>query len=85
MTGEALGVDAIPRRADILHEYKENVAVQHVVFGFRDLALLLRNTGHRGANVLDEHLTTVCLLRGDNIYRLDTYISNVEVLNAFFV
>ena len=44
MSGEALGVDAILRRADILHEYKENVAVQHVVFGFRDLALLLHNT-----------------------------------------
>jgi uncharacterized protein len=61
MSGEALGVDAILRRADIPHEYKENVGVQHVVFGFRDLALLLHNTGHRGAKVLDEHLTTVCL------------------------
>jgi hypothetical protein len=85
MSGEALGVDAIPRRADILHEYKENVAVQNVVFGFRDLALLPHNTGHRGAKVLDEHLTTVCLLRGDKIYRLDTYISDVGMLNAFFV
>jgi hypothetical protein len=64
MSGEALGVDAIPRRADILHEYKENVAVQNVVFGFRDLALLPHNTGHRGAKVLDEHITTVCLLVG---------------------
>ncbi len=85
MPGEALGVDAILRRAEILHEYKVNVAVQHVVFGFRDLALLLDNTGHSGEKFLDEHLTTVCLLREDKIYRLDTYISDVEMLNAFFV
>ena len=59
--------------------------MQHVVFGFQDLALLPHNTGHRGAKVLDEPLTTVCLVRRDKIYRLDTYISNVEMLNAFFV
>ena len=64
MSGEALGVDAILRRAVILHEYKVNVAVQHSSSGFRDLALLPHNTGHRGAKVLDEHITTVCLLAG---------------------
>jgi len=36
MSGEALGVDAILRRADILHEYKVNVAVHHSSSGFRD-------------------------------------------------
>jgi len=36
MSGEALGVDAILRRAVILHEYKVNVAVHHSSSGFRD-------------------------------------------------
>jgi uncharacterized protein len=35
--------------------------------------------------VLDEHLTTVCSLRGNKIHRLGTFISDVEMLNAFFV
>ncbi len=45
----------------------------------------LRNTAKRGDQTLDEHLTTVCSLCGNKIRRLDTFISDVEMLNAFFV
>jgi uncharacterized protein len=57
----------------------------HVVFGYQDVALHHHNTAKRGDQILDEHLTTVCSLRGNKIRRLDTFISDVEMLNAFFV
>jgi uncharacterized protein len=51
----------------------------------RIVALHLHNTGERGGRVLDEHLTTACRLRGDKIYRLDTFVSDIPILNSFFV
>jgi ketosteroid isomerase-like protein len=85
MSGEAHGVDAILKRSETLHRYEVKIELEHVVFGYQDVALHLHNTGKRGDKILDEHLTTVCSLRGNKIGRLDTFISDVEMLNAFFV
>jgi uncharacterized protein len=85
MSGEAHGVDAILKRSETLHRYEVKIELEHVVFGYQDVALHLHNTGKRGEKILDEHLTTVCSLRGNKIRRLDTFISDVEMLNAFFV
>lgn len=85
MSGEARGVPAILNRADTLRGYGVKIEIEHVVYGLEDVALHLHNTGKRAGRVLDEHLTTVCRLRGDKIYRLDTFISDVPMLNVFFV
>jgi uncharacterized protein len=65
-------------------QYGVNVEIQHVVLGYEGVGLLLHNTGKRGGRVLDEYLTTVCTLREGKIARLDTYISNIEMVNAYF-
>jgi hypothetical protein len=44
----------------------------------------LHNTGNLDGKVLDEHLTTVIHLDDDKIRRLDTFISDVGMLNAYF-
>jgi hypothetical protein len=85
MSGEAHGVDAILKRSEILHRYEVKVEIERVVFGFKDVALHLHNTGQCGDKLLDEYLTTVCLLRENKIQRLDTFISDVDMLNTFFV
>ena len=85
MSGEAHGVDAILKRSEILHRHEVKIELEHIVFGYQDVALHLHNTAKRGDQILDEHLTTVCSLRGNKIRRLDTFISDVEMLNAFFV
>jgi len=85
MSGEAHGVDAILKRSEILHAYGVKIEIEHVVYGFRDVALHLHNTGKRDSMILDEYLTTVCHLGGQKILRLDTFISDVEMLNDFFV
>ena len=85
MSGEACGVDAISKRSEILRSYGVKIDIDHVVYGLGDVALHLHNTGKRDGRILDEHITTVCHLDGDKIRRLDTFISDVETLNAFFV
>jgi hypothetical protein len=49
------------------------------------VALHLHNTGGHGDKILDERLTNVYLPRGNKICRIDTFISDVNMLNAFFV
>jgi hypothetical protein len=85
MSGEALGVDAILKRSEPLHRYGVKIEIEHVVYGFQDVALHLHNTGIQGDKVLDEHLTAVCRLHENKIHRLDTFISDVDMLNSFFV
>src|SRR5262249_36211040 len=86
MSGEATGVDAILKRAAILAGFGVTIELEQVLFGLHDVALLLHNTGagRFDGRVLDEHLTTVIHLDGGKIRRLDTFISDVGMLNEFF-
>src|SRR5271170_3020819 len=81
VSGEARGVTGILERANHFAAYSLNIEIQYVVFGYKGVALLLHNTGKREGRILDEHLTTVCQLEGNRIKRLDTYISDVQMLN----
>jgi hypothetical protein len=85
MSGEAHGVEAILKRSEILGRYGVTITVKHVLYGFRDVALSLHNTGKLAGKVLDEHLTSVLLLDGEQIARINTYISDVPMLDAYFV
>jgi ketosteroid isomerase-like protein len=84
MSGEARGVDGILARSDTLQQYGVKLEILHVVYGYRDVGVQLHNTGRRGDTVLDEYLTTVGTLRANKIQRLDTFISDVPMSNAFF-
>ena len=85
MSGEAHGVDAILKRAATLANFNVNIELKRVVLGLHDVAVQLHNTGKFGGKVLDEHLTTVIHLDAGRIRRLDTFISDVGMLNAYFV
>ena len=61
------------------------IQLEYVVYGLRDVAVQLHNTGRSDGKVLDEHLTTVIHLDAGKIRRLDTFISDVAMLNAYFV
>jgi hypothetical protein len=49
------------------------------------VAWSLHNTAKSGNQILDEHLATVCLLRNEKICAINTYLSDVEMVNACFV
>jgi ketosteroid isomerase-like protein len=84
MYGEARGVEAILERANTLHGFNVKIEIEHVVYGLQDVALHLHNTGRCAGKVLDEHLTTVIHLAGGKIRRLDTFISDIPMLNEYF-
>jgi len=79
-----LASTAILERATILASYRVKIELEHVLFGLHDVAVLLHMTGRFDGETLDDHLTTVLHLRDDRIQRLDTFISDVGVLNEFF-
>ncbi len=84
VSGVAHGLDGILARVRMLAEFGVNIEVTHVVVGLTGAALLLHNTGSRGGRVFDEHLTTVFQIEADLISRIDTYISDVAMLDAYF-
>ena len=85
VSGEARGVDAILKRSETLNRFGVSIKIEHVVYGLDDVALQHRNTGKHDGKVLDEHITTVCHLRGRKIHRLDTFLSDVNMVNDYFV
>ena len=84
VSGEARGVDAIRKRSETLNRFGVSIKIEHVVYGLEDVGLQHHNTGRHNGKVLDEHLTTVCDLRGRKINRLETFLSDVNMLNEFF-
>jgi hypothetical protein len=45
----------------------------------------LHSAGKRGDKILDEYLTTVCLLRADKLGCHDAFVSDVDMLDVFLV
>lgn len=85
ISGEAQGVDAVIQRAQLIVSYGLTFTLKHILIGRHGAALSLNNTARRGDLVLDEHLATVLSLRDGKIFAIDTYLSDVDMVNAFFV
>jgi ketosteroid isomerase-like protein len=84
ISGEAHGVDGVMKRATTIASYGVNVEVVRPIYGHSGVAVLLHNTGAKNGRVLDEHLAAVFSFRGDKIARLDTFLSDVPMVKAFF-
>ena len=85
VSGEVKGVDAVIERAQAIAGYGVTFTLERILVGVHGVALSLHNTGRRGAAVFDEHLATVLSLDGDKVAAINTYLADVEMLNAFFV
>jgi uncharacterized protein len=85
ISGEASGVDAVIARAQRIVSYGLTFTLEHILIGQQGIALSLHNTAKNGNQILDEHLATVCIFRDEKICGIDTYLSDVEMVNAFFV
>jgi uncharacterized protein len=85
ISGEASGVDAVIGRAQRIVSYGLTFELNHILIGQSGLALSLHNTARKGTQSLDEHLATVCTPRDGKICEINTYLSDVEMVNAFFV
>jgi uncharacterized protein len=85
VSGIAQGVSGILKRAQAIVDRGVTLEIMHVILGYEGVALQLHNTGKWKGNVLDEYLTTVCTVRDGKIARLDTYISDIPMVNKYFV
>lgn len=72
-------------RAQRIASYGVDFRLLHLLVSRENVALSLHNTAHREDAVLDEHLATVCRLRDGKIASIETYLSDVPGMNAFFV
>lgn len=84
ISGEAHGVDGIMKRARTIASYGVKVEFIRAVFSLSSVAIFLHNTGNKNGRVLDEQVAAVFTLRGDKISRLDTFLSDVGMAEAFF-
>ncbi|RRQ72702.1 ketosteroid isomerase [Streptomyces griseofuscus] len=85
ISGTAVGAEAVVERAKKIASYGLDFELLHILVSRENMALSLHNTARRGDVRLDEHLSTVCRLRDNKIANIETYLSDVPGMNAFFV
>lgn len=86
VSGRVEGADAVVEHARLIAGYGVHFAFERVLVSRDNMALSLHNTARRDdGTVLDEYLATVCFLRDGKIAAIETYLSDVPGMNAFFV
>lgn len=84
VSGDVTGVDGVFDRFAALASYGVDISIERVVVNQRGPAFILHNTGSQGGRVLDEYLVTVITVRDGRAARLDTFISDIPMMNAYF-
>jgi ketosteroid isomerase-like protein len=85
ISGTAEGADAVVERAQRIASYGLDFELLHLLVSRENMALSLHNTARREDAVLDEYLATVCRVHEGKIASIETYLSDVPGMNAFFV
>jgi ketosteroid isomerase-like protein len=84
ISGPAVGADAVIARAKAIAAYRVNFELTDILVSRTDMALGLHNTAERTGVKLDERLATVCRVRDGKIAQIETFLSDVEGMDAFF-
>ena len=85
ISGKAIGADAVVARAQKIASYGLSFELLHILVSPTNMALSLHNTARRDGAVLDEYLATVCFLHNGKIANIETFLSDVQGMDAFFV
>jgi uncharacterized protein len=84
ISGEAHGIADVMERPTTIAAHGVCVEVIGAVHGLSGVAMILHNTALRNDRVLDEQVAAVFSFRGDKVNRLDTFLSDVAMAEAFF-
>ena len=84
ISGEVSGANAIITRAQQIVSYGVSLELKHILYGQYNVTLSVHNQASRDELILDEHLATVCTVLYGKISKIETYISDIAGLNAFF-
>jgi uncharacterized protein len=85
ISGTANGSDAVVDRARKITSYGLKLELLHVLVGSDSVALSLHNTARQGDRVLDEYLASVCQFKDSKIAAIETFLSDIDGMNAFFI
>ena len=85
ISGPANGADAVVDHARKVAGYGVNFELLHILVSRDNVALSLHNTARQGDRVLDQYLATVCRLKDGKIADIETFLSDVDGMNAFFI
>ena len=84
ISGEVNGPNAIITRAQQIVNYGASLELKHILYGQYNVALFVHNQATRGELILDEYLATVCTIRDGKISKIETFVSDIAGVNAFF-
>jgi uncharacterized protein len=84
ISGEIKGADAIIRRAQQIVNHGVSMELKHILYGQYNFALSIHNQATKEKVILDEYLATVCTLYNEKIVKIETFVSDVDGVNAFF-
>ncbi|MFJ4850409.1 MULTISPECIES: nuclear transport factor 2 family protein [unclassified Streptomyces] len=85
ISGTARGPDEVAGLARRIAGYGLRFELLHILVSRDNVALSLHNTARRDDSVLDEHVATVLALRDGKVARIESFLSDVDGVNAFFV
>ncbi len=85
ISGTAAGVEAVIARVEQIVASGIHTELLHVLVGQDGVALSLRNTARADdGRELDEHLATLLRIRDGRVYKIESYLSDVDGMGAFF-
>ncbi len=84
ISGEARGIDAVIRRAQTIKDHSMTFTLKQILVGHHGAALSLHNTARHGALTFDQDLATVLSIHDGKVTAIDTYMSDVEMVNNYF-
>jgi len=84
ISGEVNGQSAIIARANQIANSGASLELKHILYGQYNVTLFVHNQASRGELILDEYLATVCTISNGKISKIETYVSDVDGVNAFF-
>src|SRR5664279_1156657 len=82
ISGIAFGVEAVVKRASQTN--CQGISLLNIQYGMNGFSLTLHNQETKSELIIDEYLTTVCILRGYRISGINTFLSDIEGLEHFF-
>lgn len=72
-------------RARLVASYGMHFDLLYVLYSQTNMALSQHNTAEHGGRRFDQHVATVCRLRGAQICQIETFVSDLDGFNRFFV
>jgi ketosteroid isomerase-like protein len=85
VSGETIGIDGMLGRLAKLAGFEVNIDIQQGMVSPDGVAMILHNTGTHNGRVLDEYLVSAVTLDNGKASRIDTYISDIPMMDAYFV